>query len=165
VPIALTPIAAGSAEAVADAGSKGDAGAEVVLSPGHAVWEPKARGFRIAASYVDAVDMGQRSWTGRRCIEVLGKPLTYWHVQLPDFATDSLVVAGGMITEALDGGSTFEPEHKRGSGWVKAGIHPLQRRVRMFASKESQAAVRDEMAAEAAAMSEVDMPVAVSPAC
>ena len=63
--------------------------------------------------------------------------MTYWHVQLPDFATDSLMLPGGMITEALDGGSTVEPEHKRGSGWIKAGIHPLQRCVRMFAPSVS----------------------------
>ena len=112
----------------------------VVLSPGHAVWDPVARHFFLAGSYVTAAaaaaaDAGTRAWRGRRMEELFRRRIEYWHVQLPDFATDALVLSKGVICEALDGGSAVDPGHKSGRGW-KGGVHPLQRQVPLFAHAE-----------------------------
>jgi len=106
------------------------------LSPGHAVWEPSTREFRLAGSYVDE-DMG--TWRGRRHEDLAGTAIEYWHIVLPDYATDSLVLASGMMTEALDGGSAFETGTAATAPWV--GVHPLQRHVRFFAPESTDRGV------------------------
>jgi len=70
--------------------------------------------------------------------ETLDTPVTYWHVVLPDYATDALVLVDGssgarMAAESLDNGSIVDATHIKGGSWSKTGVHPLQRNVGVFA--------------------------------
>jgi len=84
--------------------------------------------------------------------EMLDTPVMYWHVVLPDYATDALVLVdessgARMAAEGLDDGSIVDATHVKGGSWVHTGIHPLQRNVGVFFL--AAAAVRTALKVEA----------------